>query len=242
MISPAEWDLPIDHDQQATVGPATPAESTSATRASETVGGWEALVVKAGSLSSTPPMVPRSNQHASGSISSPFLTVFSANTRERRPWSTCRGRRSMGPGSHSYIFGRCHPNISMRLFLTASPKSVRIDRAVGLDRLTLDGSGGTAIDTDGHIAAQRDAIELTIEIKTEDVARGEVGSRAIVPEGDATRLPAEAHGVFRPGDVLEQQFKKLLVFTRFETGDALQEGRAVVWCMEAGERSTALVP
>jgi hypothetical protein len=26
MISPAEWDLPIDHDQQATVGPATPAE------------------------------------------------------------------------------------------------------------------------------------------------------------------------------------------------------------------------
>jgi hypothetical protein len=26
VISPAGWDLPIDHDQQATVGPATPAE------------------------------------------------------------------------------------------------------------------------------------------------------------------------------------------------------------------------
>ena len=148
----------------------------------------------------------------------------------------------MGPGLHSYIFGKLRPNVSMRLFQTPSLKSVRIDGAVGLDRLTFDGGGGTAIDTDGHIAAQCDAIELTIEIKTEDVARGEVGSRAIVPEGDATRLPAEAHGVFRPGNVLEQQFKKLLVFTGFETGDALQEGRAVVWCMEAGERSTALVP
>ena len=35
----------------------------------------------------------------------------------------------------------------------------------------------------------------------------------------------EAAGI-RPGDVLEQQFKKLLVFTWFETGNALQERRA----------------
>src|SRR5271166_1304087 len=97
---------------------------------------------------------------------------------------------------------------------------------VSLHWLTFDSGRPSAIHSHRYVAAQRNAIELAVEIERKDISWGEMGGRAIVPEGDAARSPPEPDRVLRTDDMFEQQFQKQLAFAWMQAGDALQKGRA----------------
>ena len=78
---------------------------------------------------------------------------------------------------------------------------------------------------DRHVADERRAIQLAIEVEIEDVDGREVGGRAVVPERDAARLPLEADREFRPRHVFPQQFEQRLALARRQPDDRFQEAR-----------------
>ena len=61
-----------------------------------------------------------------------------------------------------------------------------------------------------------------------EVARREVQRGAVVPEGDAARLPSEAHGVLGAGQLGEQQVEDVAALARREIDDLGRERRVDV--------------
>src|SRR5687768_14235429 len=94
------------------------------------------------------------------------------------------------------------------------------------DRFAFDRLRGLAVHADRHVANQRDAIELAVEVRIEDIPRREVRGGTVVPEGDAAGLPGKAHREFGADDVLPQELEQHLALARRHADDRLQERRA----------------
>ncbi|KAG1197768.1 hypothetical protein G6F35_012742 [Rhizopus arrhizus] len=76
-----------------------------------------------------------------------------------------------------------------------------------------------------HVALKRDAVQHPLHVQIGEIARPLVRRGAVVPEGDAARLPAKARGVLGAGDFLEEQIQQVAAFLFIHVLDAAREAR-----------------
>src|SRR5688572_18156288 len=77
----------------------------------------------------------------------------------------------------------------------------------GGDRIAFERSRRPAVHPDWHVSDQGDPVELAVEFRIENIPGSQVRGRAVVPERDTARGPAEAHRELGPHDVLPQELE-----------------------------------
>src|SRR5580658_3437685 len=142
-------------------------------------------------------------------------------------WS---GRVSVMPGTASRTTGetptgRTSTSRPLSRSVAAMGSSVRRggEDGGGNEGNTFDQLGLAPVGPDGDLADQGHPVQHPIHVEMAEILGSEVGGRPVVPEGDAPRLPAEAHRVLGPGDLGEEVLQDPPALQRLDVDDVVNK-------------------